>query len=230
MLFFLFLFLQKKDLIFVLMKSEVRREEFRFKYTLTYFVASQFYNLGLRMDLFLLSYFRYKIGVADYGLAQKIILTIITTIVSITQVLSPLYSSVSTKKELRPHIKTSLLYMMVPGLLFFFMMLTPDIVYFYIFTDTYTQTPDIARAMGIPFIISAFGSIPMLFLLYTVKKPRYILITNILFFLIITIGCYYIIPMKGVFGPPYVLLIAMAVAVGIQTLAGIYEYERLPEG
>ena len=50
-------FIEKKELVYILAKSNVSREEFRFEYTITYFVASQFFNLGLRMDLFLLSYF-----------------------------------------------------------------------------------------------------------------------------------------------------------------------------
>ena len=42
------------------MKAKIAKEEFRFNYTFTYFIASQFYNLGMRMDLFLLSYFLSK--------------------------------------------------------------------------------------------------------------------------------------------------------------------------
>ena len=55
--FFILLILTSKQHIITVYNSTIDKKEFRFGYTLTYFLASQFYNLGLRMDLFLLSYF-----------------------------------------------------------------------------------------------------------------------------------------------------------------------------
>ncbi len=227
-IFFLLLFIEKKDFVFVLLKSEIKREEFRFGYTLTYFFAAQFQNLGLRMDLFLLSYFRAKSEVGFYGLAQKIILTIITTIISITQVLSPGFSKIKTKKETRHQLKTGFLYMLLPTFLFLLLFFIPDWVFELFFTDKFVQTAAITKALSLPFIIYTISSIPQLFILYTIKKPKYILIANILFFIILTVGCYYLIPLWGVYGPPYAISAALLVSTVILVLIAIPEYKKLP--
>ncbi|MBI4009534.1 oligosaccharide flippase family protein [Candidatus Roizmanbacteria bacterium] len=226
-IFFFLLFLEKKDLVSIFLKSEVKRSEFRFGYTLTYFLASQFFNLGLRMDLFLLSYFRSKTEVGYYGLSQKIILTIITTIVSITQVLSPSFSKITRKSEALSQLKTGFMYLLLPSALFFILFFTPKEVYDLFFTDKFVQTAPITRALSLPFVLYALGSLPVLFLLYTVKKPVYILISNVVFFIILTLGCYFLIPKMGVFGPPYAIALALIVATGIQIVASIKEFKKM---
>lgn len=52
-IFFILLLFEKKELFLILAKAPIHKEEFKFGYTLTYFLASQFFNLGSRMDLFL---------------------------------------------------------------------------------------------------------------------------------------------------------------------------------
>ena len=188
LIFFFFALINRREQITHVVKANVTREDFRFRYTMTYFAASQFYNLGTRMDLFLLSFFDMRTEVGYYGLAQKIILTIITTIVSITQVLSPLFSSTKTRKELKHNFKTALYYMLLPCGLFFALFLTPDIIFRIFFTEKFVAAAPITRIMSLPFILNALSSIPMLFLLYTVKKPVYILISNILFFVIVSVS------------------------------------------
>ncbi|KKP32646.1 MAG: hypothetical protein UR23_C0057G0003 [Candidatus Roizmanbacteria bacterium GW2011_GWA2_32_13] len=59
-IFFVLLFFEKKHIVFNILKAPVKKEEFRFGYTITFFIASQFFNLAQRMDLFLLSYFLSK--------------------------------------------------------------------------------------------------------------------------------------------------------------------------
>lgn len=226
-IFFLLLFFEKRDLFPILLKSEVAREDFRFGYTLTYFIASQFFNLGLRMDLFLLSYFRTKAEVGYYGLSQKIILTIITTIVSITQVLSPSFAKITKKSEALSQLKTGFMYLLLPAGLFAVLFLIPKQVYDIFFTEKFIQTAPITKALSLPFILYALGSLPMLFLLYTAKKPSYILISNIVFFAILTIGCYVLIPKLGVFGPPWAIAVALLVATGIQVIASIKEFRKM---
>ncbi len=227
-IFFLLLFIEKKDLVFILLKSEVRKEEFRFGYTLTYFVASQFFNLGLRMDLFLLSYFLTKSEVGYYGLSQKIILTVTTTIISITQVLSPRFSGIKYKHEIMRLFKIAGTYMLLPVGLFIALYLTPFKLFDLFFTERFIKTAAITKALSLPFIFYALGSIPSLFLLYTIKKPVYILVSNIIFFVVLSVGCYYLIPIKGVFGPPIAILAAFFLTTAIQILAVIKEYRRLP--
>ncbi len=227
LIFFLILLVQKKDLFFILSKSKIDRNEFKFGYTLTYFAASQFFNLGLRMDLFLLSYFGNKDDVGFYGLSQKIILTVITTVVSITQVLSPSFSSIKTQKEAWSHIKTGFLYLLLPSALFVLLFILPTNIYQLFFTSKFTATVPITRALSLPFIVYTLGSLPMLILLYTVKKPAYILYTNIIFFVVFSALCWYLIPMWGVMGPPVAIGIALFLTSGLQTLAAIKEFRRL---
>lgn len=228
-IFFLILFIEKKDLLFVLIKSEVKREEFRFGYTITYFIASQFFYLGQRMDLFLLSNLRSKAEVGFYGLSQKIILTILTTIVSITQVLSPSFSNSKTKKEVKSHFKTGLMYLLIPSGLFLLLFFIPDQVFNLFFTDSFAKTAAITKSLALPFIIYPILNLPMLFLLYTVKKPIYILISNISFFLTLTISCWLLIPKFGVFGPPYAITGSFLLILVILTGASIYEYRKMKD-
>ena len=226
-IFFIFLFFEKRHRVSILIKSVIDRKEVRFEYTLTYFIASQFFNLGLRMDLFLLSYFRSKTEVGYYGLSQKITLTIITTVISITQVLSPSFARITKKTEALSQLKTGFMYLLLPAVLFIALFFTPKEVYDLVFTENFVQTASITKALSLPFILYALGSLPMLFLLYTVKKPGYILISNILFFIILTLGCYILIPTMGVFGPPYAITAALVVAIAIQIGASIKEFKKM---
>lgn len=225
--FFMLLFFEKKDLIFVLVKSEVRREEFRFGYTLTYFIGSQFFNLGLRMDLFLLSFYQLRADVGYYGLAQKIILSIITTIISITQVLSPAFSKIKTRSDLHHQIKTGFFYLLLPSGLFVVLFLMPDAVYRVFFTEKFVATAPITKSLALPFIIYTLANIPILFILYTVRKPIYFLISNIVFFIIFTLGCIWLIPQKGVYGPPIAIFVALSVTTLIQIVGSLMEYKKI---
>lgn len=226
-IFFLLLLFEKRRLVIFVVKSSLNKKEVRFGYTLTYFIASQFFNLGLRMDLFLLSYFRSKTEVGYYGLSQKIILTIITTVISITQVLSPSFAKIGNRSEALSNLKTGFTYLLFPAFLFLALFFTPKQVYDLFFTQNFVETAAITKALSLPFILYALGSLPMLFLLYTVKKPVYILVSNIIFFIILTIGCYYLIPIYGVFGPPYVIAAALFVAVAIQIYSTLKEFNYI---
>ncbi len=227
LIFFMFVFLEKRPVVITVLKAAVKKEEFRFGYTLTYFVASQFFNVGLRMDLFLLSFFGLRNEVGYYGLAQKIILTVISTVVSITQVLSPGFSHFKSVKDVRQQVKTGFLYLLAPTGLFFLLFITPNQVFTLIFTEKFAQTAAVTKALSLPFILYALGSLPMLFLLYTVKRPKYILISNIVFFTVTTLGCIIFIPKYGVFGPPYAIALALSIAIAIQLVASFYEYRKL---
>lgn len=226
-IFFTLLFFDKKHIFFNIARAPIKKEEFRFTYTLTFFIASQFLNLGLRMDLFLLSYFRPKAEVGYYGLAQKILLTLVASITSITQVLSPTFSKIKTKSEARSHLKTGLLYLLIPAGLYFLLFLTPKELFYLFFTKSFAQTSAITKTLSLPYIIYALGNLPFIFILYTAKKPSVILISNIIFFIIMSVGCYYLIPLKGVFGPPIVIALAFYLTVLILTLAAVWEYKKM---
>jgi O-antigen/teichoic acid export membrane protein len=225
-IFFILLFFEKKHIFYKIAQAEVKKEEFRFGYTMTYFFASQFFNLGTRMDLFLLSYFRSKTEVGYYGLASKIILTLLASITSITQVLSPAFSRAKTKKEIRSLFKTGFLYLLIPAGLFFLLFLTPNQIFYLVFTPKFAQTAAITKAISLPYIIYALGNLPLLYVLYTIKKPSIILITNVIFFVIMTAGCYYLIPIKGVFGPPLAIFLALYLSVFYLSLTALLEYKN----
>jgi O-antigen/teichoic acid export membrane protein len=227
-IFFILLFWEKRVVIRVLMKAEVKKEEFRFGYTLTYLIANQFFNIGMRMDLFLLSYFRSKPEVGEYALAQKIILTIITTIVSVTQVLSPHYASIDKRKELAQYMKTSLLYLSLPAGLFLVLFFTPQGLFQLFFTDKFgVASSNITKAMTLPFILYTYANIPYLFLLYSVKKPFYILISNFVFFVTMTVACYFLVPLKGIYGPPLAIWLSFLLSTVVIVYGFIKEYKKL---
>ena len=226
--FFLMLFFEKKHLVFNILKAPIKKEEFRFGYTITFFFASQFFNLATRMDLFLLSFFLSKSPeVGYYGLAQKIILTVMASISSITQVLSPNFSKIKTKAEIIKEFKHGMFYLLIPTGLFILLFFTPNQIFYLFFTEKFAKTAAITKALSLPFILYALLNLPTLFLLYTVKKPSYILVANLAVFFIITLGCYYLIPKYGVFGPPYVIAIAFFISFLIMTILSIKEYRKI---
>jgi len=54
-----------------------------------------------------------------------------------------------------------------------------------------------------------------------------VLVSNILFFLAMTIGCYFLIPVYGVFGPPYAIVIGFSLSLINITLAAVWEYKKI---
>ena len=227
--FFILILYEKRERLDFFVKSKINKKHFRLKYTLTFFIATQFFNLASRMDLFLLSFFFPGSGqIGDYGLSQKIILTVTMAIVSITQVLSPQFSHLKTKGEVRHQVKTGFYYLIMPAGIFVLLFLTPDIIFKLFFTEKFVKAASITRALGIPYLISIVGNIPNLFVLYTIKKPVYILWTNIAFLAVVSIGCFLLIPRYGVMAPIYVLTLGFIVGTSITTVASIYEYKKLP--
>ncbi|MBI5122366.1 oligosaccharide flippase family protein [Candidatus Roizmanbacteria bacterium] len=227
--FFILILYEKRERLNFFIKSKINRKHFRLKYTLTFFIATQFFNLASRMDLFLLSfYFPGSAQIGHYGLAQKIILTVTIAIGSITQVLSPQFSHLKTQEEVRHKVKTGFYYLIMPAGVFILLFLTPDIIFKLFFTEKFVKAASITKALGIPYLISIIGNIPNLFVLYTIKKPVYILWTNIAFLAVVSIGCFLLIPRYGVMAPIYVLTLGFIVGTSIATIASIYEYKKLP--
>ena len=226
---FLLVILEKKSKIIQILKSPVKKEEFRIKYTLTFFIASQFFNLGQRVDLFLLSYFLPKSPeLGYYGLAQKIILTIIAAIVAVTQVLSPSYSKINNKKEVKKMVKQSLIYLSLPTILFLILSILPGWVFNLFFTEKYSSTTIITHLIALSYLIYPYSHIPLLFLLYTFKKPNKILIVNIIYFFIMTIGCYLTIPILKINGVIITIFISFLVIFVLGFFLALEEYQKLP--
>ncbi len=226
--FFLLLFIEKKPQILKVLKSPIKKEKFRFNYAFTFFIASQFFNLGQRIDLFLLSYFLPKSPeIGYYGLAQKIILTIIAAITAITQVLTPNFSKVKTKNEIKKLIKQSFLYLSLPVFLFLILTILPKWLFNLFFTKKYFLTVDVIHLMALSYIIYPYLHIPFLFLLYTVKKPKKILLNNIIYFLLMTIGCYLTIPKFNIYGPLITIFFSFSIIFINATFMALKEYKNI---
>ncbi len=228
-IFYLFVYSSKKDHLSAVWAAPISKQDLRISYTFTYFVASQFFNLGQRMDLFLVSYFLSKETVGYYGLAQKIILTIITSVVSITQVLSPGFAQIKTQKGVFALLRSGFLYMLVPTAIFLLLAVTPDIVFDIILTNKFTQTAGISRLMGLVFIPFSFVSLFHLFLLYTAKKPLSILYANLVYFGVVTVGCYIFIPLYGVPAALTSIAVGLIAASIMLIFLSLKEYRRLPK-
>ena len=226
--FFLMVLFKNYERIAPIKRANFNRSEIKVNYTLTYFAASQFYNVGLRMDLFLLSFFGLREQVGYYASAQKIILSIIATIVSISQVLSPQFAAAKSRLEINKLLKKGFTYMLIPIGIFIALILTPNSFFKFIFTDNFDEAIIITKILAIPFMLSAGGTVIMLFLLYTVKKPIYILISNIAFFIIVSGGSFLLIPEKGMLGPPIAIFFAFVVAILIQVVAFVKEQKEIP--
>jgi len=227
-IFFLLLMLQKKTVLTRIFVAKIDQKEFRFGYTFTFFIASQFFNLATRMDLFLLScFFSKSPEVGYYGLAQKIILTVLTSVASITQVLSPRFTNIKSKNELLTEIKHAGAYLLIPTFLFLVLFFTPKIVFDIFFTSDFIETYPITRLLSLSYIIYPILNLPFLFLLYTVKKPSAILSANMAVFAGITIGSYYLIPKMGVSGPPIALAASFFASGLILSYFSLKEYRKL---
>jgi O-antigen/teichoic acid export membrane protein len=220
----------RSDVGEILGDVKTSRDQLKIQYTLTNFVASQFFNVGMRMDLFILSFYGLRNQVADYGLAQKVMLTIISTVVSITQVLSPKYALVKTRQQAKQIMKQSLLYLMLPTLCFAVLLFLPDSVFHLIFTAKFEETPMLTRLLGLAYIIFSIGQVFALFYLYTFKKPQMLLYSNIAFFLVMTVGCFVLVPHLKAYAGPLLLAIGLLITTGTQGIGYLREVRKLPEG
>lgn len=219
----------RSDVGTILSNVKTSRDQLKIQYTLTNFIASQFFNIGMRMDLFIMSYFGLRTQVADYGLAQKVMLTIISTVVSITQVLSPKYALVKTRLQAKQMLKQSMLYLMIPTFFFAVLLFLPDAVFTAVFTSKFVETPILTRLLGLAYIIFSLGQVFGLFHLYTFKKPQILLYSNIAFFLVITVGCFVLVPQIQAFAGPLALAVGLLVTTSTQGVAFLKAFKRLPD-
>jgi PST family polysaccharide transporter len=228
-IFFLLLIPGKKDYLKLLIKVKINKKDFKFKYSFTYFLSTQILNLGSRMDLFMLSFYGLKMGVGLYGLSQKIMLTILTTVASITQVLSPDYAKARTQKDALQIMKTSFIYLMIPVGIYLLLVVTPNKLFSIIFTNQYAETALITKSLVLPYILFTLSYVPFLFLLYVARKPIFSLLSNSAYLIGMTLGCYLLIPKLGVYAPAYVFTGSAIIAILILIITSTKEYEKLPK-
>ena len=193
------------------LQAPVLREHIKARFMGTYFLATQTFTLASRLDLFMVAHYLPLAQVGEYSIAQKIILNIITTVNSITQVVSPQFAKVIKKIEVVRLLKHSLLYILVPAFIFAAAALTPDIIYILVLSEKWVNAIPVTRALSIVYIFYTLLNIPLLFFLYTIRKPVYLLIINMIFLTIMATGNFLLIPKYGVFGPAVAMGVAMVV-------------------
>lgn len=227
LVFFIILVGEKKTLLKELINTAIDRQQIRLEYTLTFFAATQLFNFASRIDLFMLSFFLVKSEVGYYGLSQKIILTVLTMVNSITQVLSPQFANAEGRAAVKSLVKKGFVYMLIPTAMFLGAIILPTQIYTLIFTSKFEKTAAITRSLSIPYIFYSIIAIPTLFFLYTIKKPMHLLYINLLFLVIVSVGCFILIPKLGVFGPPWAFVVAFVVITAYIAIFFAHEYKKL---
>lgn len=193
------------------LKAPIHKHHIKVRFMGTYFIATQAFTLASRLDLFMVAHYLPLERVGEYSIAQKIILNIITTVNSITQVLSPQFAKVTKRADITRLLKHSLGYIMIPAGIFALAAVTPDFLYTAVLSNKWINSIPITRILSVVYIFYTLLSIPLLFFLYTIRKPIYILVINLIFLSIMGIGNYVLIPQYGVFGPAIAMGIAMIV-------------------
>ncbi len=209
------------------LNAPIHKHHIKVRYMGTYFIATQIFTLASRLDLFMIAHYLPLERVGEYSIAQKIILNIITTVNSITQVLSPQFAKVKQRADITRLLKHSLAYIMIPAGIFALAAVTPDVIYTFVLSQKWINSIPITRILSVVYIFYTLLSIPLLFFLYTIKKPLYILIINLIFLSIMGVGNYVLIPQYGVFGPAIAMAIAMAVVTVFTLIALKKEIGRL---
>lgn len=223
--FFVPVIITRGHILMRLWKATLNRKTIRLRYTFTYLLSTQIFNLGQRMDLFLLSYFGLGADAGYYAAAQKILLSIASAIISVTQVLSPQFSHIKNRQALKTLTKQSLLYLSLPAGIFLLLIVTPQSL-FSLYLEKFDRASVLARQLAPAYVIYSFANFPLLFLLYTVKKPGAILLANTAFFLSMTIGCYLLIPAQGLSAIPAVVTGSITLAALILCIYTAYEYTK----
>lgn len=228
LIYFFLVFLDKKKIIEPLIKAEIDFGHFRPKFTLVSYLGYQFLNVGQRLDLFILSYYFPRTELLGfYTASQKIILTVLTSIVSVTQVISPNFSLVQTRKEAKRELIRGFMYSLVPIGIFLLLFFTPSIIYLLFFTEKYLTTVKITRSLVFPYILYTLAAVPSIFLLYTIKKPKYLFLNNLFFLLLSLILNIFFIKKYNVFGPALSYGISYLLCFIILIMISIKEYQRL---
>lgn len=188
--------------------SEITRSAIKLGYTTQYFIASQLFALASRIDLFMVAYFLMPGDKGDYALAQRVVLAIVTTTDSISQVLSPQFAKVHSRHEILTLFKKSFIFVLLPTALFVAAMVVPTFLYSLFFTDKFILSFPITRLLSFAYIPYNFAAILLLYFLYTIKKPIHVIYSNFILVVILIIGDYVLIPRLGLYGPPIASFIA----------------------
>jgi len=198
---FMTVLFERKWIFASLTRHRIDRSHIKLRFTMPYFLSTQLFNLTTRADLFLVAYFLTTVDAGHYSVAQRVIFVIITSIDSITQVLSAEFSKVSKKKEVFQLIKRAFYYMAIPSLILLLLACAPEFLYRLVIPASYNPSIPLIRALSLTYIPFSFDAILLLFFLYTLKKPEFILFVNILMLVMEHTLHVLLIPRIGIMGP-----------------------------
>lgn len=225
---FIYIFLRSRWIFRAMQQSAPSRTFIKIRFTFVYFISSQLFQLATRADLFMVSYFLTRPEVGYYGLSQRAILAVVTSADSITQVMSPQFAKITTQADVKKTLKHAAAYMFIPAGMFLLGALLPSAFYILIFGNDYAASSTITRLLSFAYIPFPFLAALLLFFLYTVKKPHYLLIANALFFTTITLVHYFLIPHLRLVAPAISYLIAFALVSGFMFMLYKKEIKKLP--
>lgn len=205
---------ERRWIVHSFMSSNITRSAIKLGYTTQYFIASQLFALASRVDLFMVAYFLMPGDKGDYALAQRVVLAIVTTTDSISQVLSPQFAKVRSHHDVLALFKKSFIFVLLPTALFVAAMVAPTFLYTLFFTDKFILSFPVTRLLSFAYIPYNFAAILLLYFLYTIKKPIHVIYSNLILVVILILGDFILIPRLGLYGPPVASLIAfMAVLI-----------------
>lgn len=198
---FLCVLLERRWIVRSLIDHRIDRIYINFNFTMPYFLSTQLFNLTTRADLFLIAFFLTPVDVGYYSVAQRVIFVVITSIDSITQVLSPEFTKVSTRTGTMNLIKKALYYVSMPSLILLAIFLTPEAIYRLIIPAAYQASIPLIKLLSLTYIPFAFDAVILLFFLYTLKKSSFVLYINIVMLAAVNIFHLLFIPRIGIQGP-----------------------------
>lgn len=225
---FLYIFLKSNWIFKAMRQASISYDFIKIRFTFVYFISSQLFQLATRADLFMVSYFLTRPEVGHYGLSQRAILAVVTSADSITQVMSPQFAKITTQADVKRTLKHAGVYMFIPAGMFLAGALLPSAFYTFIFGNDYAESSIVIRLLSFAYIPFPFLAALLLFFLYTVKKPHYLLLANTIFFLSITFVHYLLIPHLRLLAPALSYFIAFFVVTVTMCIMYKKEIKRLP--
>lgn len=191
----------RRQIVRSLTQHKIVRSHIKLRFTMPYFISTQLFNLTTRADLFLIAYFLTTVDAGHYSVAQRVIFVIITSIDSITQVLSAEFSKVSLRKDVIKLTRRAFYYMAIPSTILLVLAGLPSFIYELLIPPAYSPSIPLVRSLSLTYIPFAFDAALLLFFLYTLRKPEFVLFVNILMLLLVTIFHILLIPRMGINGP-----------------------------
>lgn len=226
--FFAVVLLERRWILKAVASAKAKTSEIKLGYTMTYFLSTQLFQLASRADIFMVSFFLTRPEVGFYGLSQRIILAVITSADSITQVMSPQFARVISQREVMRMLKHSFTYMLLPAAMFIGGIILPPVVYELVFGNDYGTSTSLTKLLSFAYLPFPFLAAAVLFFLYTIKKPLYLLKSNVIFLVAILAGNSITIPLYRLYGPPVTYLTAFAIMTAYIAYSFRKELMRLP--